>query len=176
MTTKVINKLVNICTNLDSGSSLIDLVYPVGSIYTSMDPTSPADRFGGTWEQIIDRFLYCAHYSSGLLDGSSAITTENLPSHTHTFSGTQATDSLQFRRNTGANNVHTMTDGSATGIFSLNEQSGDKWSAALSDTSGSHNTDVITWTYTPEGTLSVTGEGSEYLPPYITVYAWYRTA
>ena len=29
---------------------------------------------------------------------------------------------------------------------------------------------------TPEGTISETGSGTEYMPPYITVYAWYRTA
>ena len=32
-------------------------MYPVGSIYMSMDNTSPASLFGGTWEQLKDRFL-----------------------------------------------------------------------------------------------------------------------
>lgn len=38
-------------------SDLFNLVYPVGSIYMSMNNTSPAALFGGTWEQIRDTFL-----------------------------------------------------------------------------------------------------------------------
>lgn len=37
--------------------SLLDLVYPVGSIYISTNNSSPALFFGGTWEQIKGRFL-----------------------------------------------------------------------------------------------------------------------
>ena len=62
-----------------------------------MDSTSHATKFGGTWEQIVDRFLYCAS-SSETTRGSNAITEANLPSYTHTFSGTNVTDSLMFRR------------------------------------------------------------------------------
>lgn len=33
-------------------SDLIDLIYPVGSIYMSVNSTNPSTLFGGTWEQI----------------------------------------------------------------------------------------------------------------------------
>ena len=33
----------------DFKSAIIDLVYTVGLIYPSMDPTSPATKFGDTW-------------------------------------------------------------------------------------------------------------------------------
>ena len=33
---------------------LADCLYPVGSIYMSVNSTSPAKLFGGTWEQIKD--------------------------------------------------------------------------------------------------------------------------
>lgn len=36
---------------------LIDLIYPVGSIYISVNNTSPATIFGGTWAKINGRFL-----------------------------------------------------------------------------------------------------------------------
>ena len=40
--------------------TLINLIYPIGSIYTSMTSTNPKTVFGiGTWTQIVDRFLYC---------------------------------------------------------------------------------------------------------------------
>ena len=32
--------------------NLLDIVYPVGSIYQSMNATSPADFIGGTWTKI----------------------------------------------------------------------------------------------------------------------------
>ena len=38
-------------------SDLIDLIYPVGSIYMSVNSTNPSVLFGGTWEQIKGRFL-----------------------------------------------------------------------------------------------------------------------
>ena len=38
-------------------SDLLDLIYPVGSIYMSVNSANPAILFGGTWEQIKGRFL-----------------------------------------------------------------------------------------------------------------------
>lgn len=38
---------------LDKNSnSLLDCIYPVGSIYMSIDSTDPSDLFGGKWERI----------------------------------------------------------------------------------------------------------------------------
>ncbi|EAY20552.1 hypothetical protein TVAG_239260 [Trichomonas vaginalis G3] len=45
-------------------SHMFDLMNPVGSIYTSMEARGPQVMFGvGAWEQIVDRFLYCANSS-----------------------------------------------------------------------------------------------------------------
>lgn len=42
---------------MSSFVNLMDIVYPVGSVYYSFSSISPATRFGGTWEQITC-FLY----------------------------------------------------------------------------------------------------------------------
>lgn len=38
-------------------SFVIDLIYPIGSIYISVNETNPNLLFGGEWEQLKDRFL-----------------------------------------------------------------------------------------------------------------------
>lgn len=38
--------------------NLLEVVYPVGTVYQSFNSNSPAAMFGGTWEQIEDQFLY----------------------------------------------------------------------------------------------------------------------
>ena len=37
--------------------NLLDIVYPVGSVYITVNNVSPANAVGGTWEKIEDRFL-----------------------------------------------------------------------------------------------------------------------
>ena len=69
-------------------SQLLDLFYPVGSIYTSTKNTNPATTLGGTWTQIKDRFLLCAgdSYSAGTTGGSTTHT-HTSAAHTHTTAG-----------------------------------------------------------------------------------------
>ena len=66
---------------------LLDLVYPVGAIYMSVNSTSPATLFGGTWSALGGQFLLAASstYTAGSTGGaaSTTLTTANLPSHTH---------------------------------------------------------------------------------------------
>lgn len=61
--------------------------YPVGAIYISTVSTSPASLFGGTWEQLKDRFLLGAGdtYSAGSTGGEAAhtLTVDEMPSHSH---------------------------------------------------------------------------------------------
>lgn len=64
--------------------SSLDDNHPVGSIYLSTQSTSPASLFGGTWEQIKDRFLLAAGdtYSAGETGGAASRTIQwqHLPS------------------------------------------------------------------------------------------------
>ena len=69
-----------------SGITLND-VYPVGSIYTSVNSTNPSTLFGGTWEQLQNRFLLGAgsSYTNGATGGASTVslTASQMPRHTH---------------------------------------------------------------------------------------------
>ena len=62
-------------------------LYPVGSIYLSVNDTNPATFIGGTWEQIKDRFLLAAGdaYTAGATGGEAqhTLTVDEMPKHRH---------------------------------------------------------------------------------------------
>lgn len=63
--------------------NLLDIVYPVGSIYQSMDEKSPVDFIGGTWTQI-KTFLYgadTANQTGG--EATHILTIDEMPNHHH---------------------------------------------------------------------------------------------
>lgn len=64
-------------------ADILNKIYPVGSIYMSINDTSPALFLGGTWEYIYDRFLFGAGYmyGAGATGGSASVTLtgDNLP-------------------------------------------------------------------------------------------------
>ena len=123
-------------------------LYPVGSIYTSMNPTNPALLFGGTWERIVDKFLYCADGSSMKTGGSKKIMTEQLPAHTHTFKDTYYLPS----------DMKGYPDG-----WDDTDSKGGYWRYGKKE-------------YNDNDTTYSTGNGEDYMPPYMTVFAWYRVA
>ena len=73
------------------GTSLFDLIYPVGAVYISMNNTSPATLFGGSWTKVEGKFLLgtSSTYPSGSSGGEEThtLTVEEMPSHRHTLNG-----------------------------------------------------------------------------------------
>ena len=105
-----------------NGAPLLNLVYPVGSIYLSSKNTNPATLFGGTWVQIKDRFILAAgdYYSNGATGGAATVTltVSNMPSHSHSFtpSGTVGSHSHSFTPS-GTVGSHTHTGPSHSHSF-----------------------------------------------------------
>lgn len=81
------NSALNVANSKIGASDLLDLVYPVGSIYLSVNSTSPATLFGGSWTQIKDTFLLGAgdDYTLGATGGEAThtLTIQEMPSHVH---------------------------------------------------------------------------------------------
>lgn len=71
----------------DIFSQLYSNIYPVGAIYISVSNTNPSTLFGGTWEQIEDRFLLASGstYAAGTTGGEATVTlnVNQIPSHRH---------------------------------------------------------------------------------------------
>lgn len=87
------NTLLNAKLNI---TDLIRFVYPIGSIYMSVNNVSPATFMGGTWTQIKDRFLLAcgSTYKAGATGGEAThkLTIAEIPEHKHAVDGKWAYD------------------------------------------------------------------------------------
>lgn len=68
-------------------SRMLDVFYPIGSVYISSQPTDPGTLFGGTWMRIKDTFILAAgdSYAIGATGGAASVTLTKaqMPKHTH---------------------------------------------------------------------------------------------
>ena len=145
-----------------SDRKIIDMIYPVGSVYISVSNVSPATLFGGSWEQLKDRFLLGAGdtYTAGATGGEAthALTQNEMPSHTHTGKtrriGKVATAS-------GLNEASNVSKINVQGAEQGTGSPGWQWAS-------------YQWTDTPNSTGG--GAAHNNMPPYLVVYMWKRTA
>ena len=132
---------------LVNDKTIFDLIYPIGSIYMSVNSTNPSTIFGGTWEQLKDRFLLGAGntYSNGSTGGSAThtLTIDEMPVHSH-------------------RNSHYVVGANAPGYGG--------WENTIA--SGNSGND-----YRASANSNETGGGKAHnnMPPYLVVYMWKRT-
>lgn len=148
---------------------VFDMVYPVGSIYMSVNSTSPQTLFGGTWEQIEDKFLLASgtNYSNGSTGGSADAV---VVSHTHTQNAHSHTLDNSKRYVVASNNAY------AEGVKRLATKNDDAGYYLRSDYASSVT--VYTNTANATATNQTTGESGtgKNMPPYVVVNVWKRTA
>lgn len=185
--------------------SLIDRIYPVGTIYMSMNDVSPATFLGGTWEKLEDgRVLIAANstYAVNSIGGSETHTlvTSELPSHTHTIESAGAHTHTRGTMNITSRLVNHWRDYSngksltpINGAFYVDSNSYPKSSypnVASANSGSYYNDQTITfdasrsWTGSTSSdgahthTVNATGSGSAHnnMQPYRACYMWKRTA
>lgn len=131
--------------------AIFNAIYPVGSIYMSVNNASPATLFGGTWTQIKDTFLLAAgsSYSAGSTGGEAThtLTVDEMPAHGHSLSFASYGSLYGDFLGGGASSKRTAYPSTATSV-------GD---ALRADNTGG-------------------GKAHNNMPPYLAVYVWKRTA
>lgn len=93
--------------------------YPVGSVYISYEPTSPAELFGGTWLEMTGVFPYFNHGTGTGGSNTHTLTIDEIPGHKHDFPITSGKGDQAFiyfgngqnyvnyeTRSTGGGNFH----------------------------------------------------------------------
>ena len=178
MTGAITTKGIKLTSGTDFGSSLpsslhsnqlffqtlgsnyiLDNVYPVGSIYMSVNSTNPKNLFGGTWEQIQGRFLFGMNssYPAGSTGGeiTHKLTQGEMPKHNH--------DGLYYSY-IATKNLITLNSGTVSYHV--------PWGS--SDYAG----DCGPGTGKAELVTGEVGGGQAHnnMPPYLSVYIWKRTA
>jgi hypothetical protein len=144
---------------------IVDATHPVGSMYWSAVPTSPGTLFGGTWEQIKDRFILAAGdtYRAGDTDGEAShfLSESELPKITPGGSIANEEHSHGYKINyiQWNGDDHPADNGTAVG------------NKAVSAT-----TDPATVTSTFKGVQFGGGLAHNNMPPYLVMYCWVRTA
>lgn len=129
-------------------------VYPVGSIYMSMNPTSPEKLFGGKWQAMWDTFLYGSNFNNSAGDTGGAASYELNLTHKHIAPIGYNSDAM------GGININ--------GTESTGK--GDDYATAAIAHSGTLPTDVNAY-YTSDATMS---ETIPTMPPYTVVHMWQR--
>ena len=145
------NRFINQNISISTTLKVLD-VYPVGSIYTSVNSLNPAVLFGGTWERLKDRFLLGAGdiYSLGKTGGSADAV---LLQHSHNLLSQEG------------NPIFIKEGADASGWLL-------KGANPEYVVNGADSTYKV---YNSTQGIGENGEGKN-MPPYLTVYMWKRVA
>ena len=63
--------------------NLLDVIYPIESLYISFNKVSPAEIIGGVWETIVGRFPYFSDKIETGGENTHTLTIDEMPSHGH---------------------------------------------------------------------------------------------
>lgn len=172
----------------------LDQVYPVGSIYMSINSTDPSTLFGGSWTRLKDTFLLACgdtYSSDGDVStsqhGSASVTLTSAQSglkahghgmgHTHSHSHTPTTSGNKFlvsKDNISINGTKRAWTASGSNAYFIYVP--DKPNGINEDATTSTNAQASSKSTTDNNTTSNASEAHENMPPYMAVYMWKRTS
>ena len=163
-------------------SGLVDAIYPVGSIYMSVNNADPSLLFGGTWQQIEDTFLlasgstYAAGDTGGSADAVVVKHNHTQNPHNHTQNGhshTPASGRSFMTAPTGSGwNEIAGSNISGSGYHYVATQDKSNYNVWVAQTANKTATNQAQTATNQESGVDGTGKN---LPPYLAVNVWKRT-
>ena len=144
--------------------TLLNLIYPIGSIYISYTSTSPGSRFGGTWAAITGRFIYANAGTSTGGSNSHKITINEMPNHHHAILGSYG----GVNSGGGAQDAFLYGTPSTSGKY--------VWTNSMSAYCGGGTSGNGRGDNADDTQQDLSNQATQYLPAYQTVYCWRRTA
>ena len=184
------NVLVSTDTYKPLVDALLELIYPIGSIYMSVNDTNPADFLGGTWERWgqgrvpvgvdeNDTIFKEAEKKDG--EKEHQLITSEMPNHRHKgqYSATNTyTDHAQTPTDPPSQVI--LVDQGTREVEVQYNVVKDNVSSTPYHASGSGPINDIFYSYKVTSTYGVADDGGDIphnnLQPYITCYMWKRTA
>lgn len=145
--------------------SILEIMYPVGSIYMSTQNKNPKDLFNfGTWEKIENKFLLSASSTHPINEqgGSETVTlTEaQMPKHNHVQTSRDPSADTLNPAGVGKDNSDRVGPGTYKTTVSYQNANQQKWASG--------------WTMNTHSRGN--SEAHNNMPPYLAVYMWKRTA
>ena len=160
---------------------LIDVIYPVGSIYMSVNNVNPATLFGGEWEQIKDKFLLSSGdvYSNATEGGSADAV---VVKHNHTQNPHNHTQNGHSHTPASGRSFMTAPTGSGWNEIAGANISGSGYHYIATEDKSNYNVYVQgsgSTTATNQQQTATNQEKGEdgtgkNLPPYLAVFMWKR--
>lgn len=149
---------------------ILDVVYPVGAIYMSVNSTNPESLFGGSWTQLSGRFLLGAGSNDANTTTDYGSMSANTINRSAGERGGEATHTLtvsEMPQHTHDEQIgsYKITDANPPQAGSATTASGIQPSAY----SGLNS-------YVQRVSYSGGGQPHNNMPPYLVVYMWKRTS
>ena len=135
--------------------NLLDIIYPVGSLYFTNNDTSPAAIVGGSWTKIEEAVIRSGDEVGYVGADDHTITTNEMPAHKHSASGSTGSSGSH------THNMYVKTNAASGSSRQVIQYSSDntggewKWSSSNAS-SGSH-------THSVSVTVNNTGGGKKCL-------------
>ena len=179
-------RLESIVLKIISGIRILDIddIYPVGCIYMSVNNTNPQILFGGTWEQIEDKFLLAKGSTYSTLEGTGGESSHNLtlsemPRHnhntnSHTHNTSESGEYFVTSEANGANNTRVSYNASGNRYVDGMTSNSTPFHHRTQSGSASPTTKYSGGTGSTESASN--GSAHNNMPPYIIVNVWKRTA
>lgn len=181
---------------------LLDYIYPVGSIYMSINPADPSTLFGGVWVKLQEGVVVLSSgdtYTAGSTGGeaSHAITEAEMPSHSH--GGSTETEGLHEHEvehyappsTWTASAVSMQASSGECGYIGCletsqaNFTSGEAWLSKSTNSKNPNSYSRLTEAGSHSHTFTTDATGGKedgttqpmsLIQPYFSAYIWYRTA